>query len=74
MLFEEQTVRQEQTAINEKCCSVDEGRGICPRFLPSPGGFDSSRVPTPGNLQNANARGSARVGGGGAGLGAGGIN
>ena len=43
-------------------------------FLPSPGGFDSSRVPTPGNLQNANARGSARVGGGGAGLGAGGIN
>ena len=31
-------------------------------FLPSPGGFDSSRVPTPGNLQNANARGSARVG------------
>ena len=33
-------------------------------FLPSPGGFDSSRVPTPGNLQNANARGSARVGGG----------
>ena len=35
-------------------------------FLPSPGGFDSSRVPAPGNLQNANARGSARVGGGGA--------
>ena len=26
-------------AINEKCCSVDGGRG-----------FNSSRVPTPGNL------------------------
>ena len=33
-------------------------------FLPHPGGFESSRVPTPGNLpskakKNANARGSA---------------
>ena len=37
-------------AINEKCCSVDVGRGICPLFCPHPGGFDSSRVPTPGNL------------------------
>ena len=39
-------------------------------FRPHPGGFDSSRVPTPGNLpskvkKNANARGSARGGGGG---------
>jgi len=33
-------------AINEKCGSVDGGRGICPH----PGGFDSSRVPNPGNL------------------------
>ena len=24
-------------AINEKCCSVDGGRGICPRFFPTPG-------------------------------------
>ena len=36
-------------------------------FRPHPGGFDSSRVPTPGNLpskaKNANARGSARGGG-----------
>ena len=39
-------------------------------FRPHPGGFDSSRVPTPGNLpskakKNANAPGSARDGGGG---------
>ena len=35
-------------------------------FRPHPGGFDSSRAPTPGNLpskaKNANARGSARGG------------
>ena len=37
-------------AINKKCCSVDGGRGICPLFSSPPGGFDSSRVPTPGNL------------------------
>ena len=38
-------------------------------FRPHPGGFDSSRVPTPGNFpskakKNAYARGSARGGGG----------
>ena len=38
-------------------------------FRPHPGGFDSSRVPTPGNFpskakKNANAQGSARGGGG----------
>ena len=32
-------------AISEKCCSVVGGRGI-----PHPGGYDSSRVSTPGNL------------------------
>ena len=37
-------------AINEKCCSVDGGQGFCPLFHPHPGGFDSSRVPTTGNL------------------------
>ena len=46
-------------------------------FRLNPGGFDSSRVPTPENLpskakKHANARGSARGGGGG--LGAGGID
>ena len=48
-------------------------------FCPHPGGFDSSRVPTSGNLpskvkKNANARRSARGargGGGGGGGGAG---
>ena len=34
-------------AINVKCCSVDGGRTL---FSPHPGGFDSSRVPTPGYL------------------------
>ena len=38
------------SAINEKCCSVDGGRGICPLFSSPPRGFDSSKVPTPGNL------------------------
>ena len=37
-------------AINEKCCSVCGGRGICPLFRPHPAGFDISRVPTPENL------------------------
>ena len=39
-------------AINEKCCSVDGGRSICPifKFRLHPGGFDSSIAPTPGNL------------------------
>ena len=46
-------------------------------FRPHPGGFESLRLPTPGNLpskakKNANARGSAREGGGA--LGAGGID
>ena len=50
-------------AINEKCCIVE---GF---FRPHPGGFDSTRVPTPGGFdiqgkKNANARGSARGGGG----------
>ena len=37
-------------AINKNCCTVDGGRGICPLFSSPPGGFASSRVPTPGNL------------------------
>ena len=37
-------------AISEKCCRVDGGQGICPQFRPHPEGFDSSRIPTPGNL------------------------
>ena len=34
-------------AINEKCCSVDGGRGICPLFFSHPRGSDSSRVSIP---------------------------
>ena len=37
-------------AINEKCCSVTEDGAFALFFRPPPGGFDSSRVPTPGNL------------------------
>ena len=38
-------------AINEKCCSVQTEDGAFAVFpRPHPGGFDSSRVPTPGNL------------------------
>ena len=37
-------------AINEKCYSVYGGRAFALFFRPHPGGFDSSRVPTPGNL------------------------
>ena len=52
---------------------LKEDRAFALFFRPYPGGFDSSRVLTPGNLpskakKNANARGSA----GGGGLSAGG--
>ena len=64
--------------INEKCCSVDGGRGICPLFSSPPRGFDSSRVPTPGNLPSKAQKmlmpGGQQGGGGVAGLGAGGID
>ena len=60
-------------AINEKCCSVDGGRGIFPLFSPPRGiwqlksphhhrEFAQSKA-----QKNANARGSARMGGGGGG-------
>ena len=58
-------------AMDEKCCSVDGGGAFALCFRPHPWEFDSSRVPTPGYLpskakqKNANARGSAREGGGG---------
>ena len=48
-------------AINKKCCSIDGGQAFALFFHLHPGEFDSSRVPTPGNLpskaKNANARG-----------------
>ena len=60
--------------INEKCCGVDRGRGICPFFRPHPGAFDSSRVPTPGNLPSKAKKMLMPGGQPGGGLGAGGID
>ena len=66
-------------AINENVAVLTEDGAFALFFRPHPGGFDSSRVPTPGNLpskakKNANARGSAREKGGGGALGAAGID
>ena len=64
-------------AINEKCCSVDGGRGICPLFSSPPRGIWQLKSPHPREFAiqgktNANARGWA-WGEGGA-LGAAGID
>ena len=65
-------------AISEKCCSVDGGMGICRLFSSPPGGFDSSRVPTPRNLPSTEKKmampGVQPGGGGGGALGADGID
>ena len=57
-------------SINKKCCSVDEGRGICPLFSSPPRGIWQLKSPHHREFaiqgeKNANARGSARKGGGG---------
>ena len=60
-------------AINEKCCSVDGGRGICPLFSSPPRGIRQLKSPHSREFaiqgKNANARESARgrVRGGGGG-------
>ena len=65
-------------AINEKFCSVDGGRGICPLFSSPLRGIRQLKSPHPREFamqgkKNANARGQpGGVGGGG--LGAGGID
>ena len=51
-------------AINEKCYSVDGGRGICPLFLSPPRGIWQLKSPHPREFaiqgkKNANAPGSA---------------
>ena len=56
-------------AINEKCCSVDGGRGICPLFSSPPRGIWQLKSPHPREFaiqgqKHANARESARGGGG----------
>ena len=55
-------------AINEKCCSVDGGRGISPIFSSPPWGIWQLKSPQPREFanqgkKNVNARGSARGGG-----------
>ena len=52
-------------AINEKCCSVDGGRGVCPFFSSSLWGIRQLKSPHPREFaiqgkKNANARGSSR--------------
>ena len=64
-------------AINEKCCSVDGGRRICPLFSSPPRRIWQLKSPHPREFaiqgkENANARESARGAGGE--LGAGGID
>ena len=54
-------------AINENCCSVDGGRGICPLFSSPLRGIWQLKSPHPREFaiqgkKNANARGSARGG------------
>ena len=51
-------------AINEKCCSVYGGRGICPLFSSPPRGIWQLKSPHPREFaiqgkKNANARGGA---------------
>ena len=45
-------------AVNQKCCSADGGRGICPLYSSPPPGICHPRQ------KNANARESAEGGGG----------
>ena len=58
-------------ATNEKCCSVDGGRGICPFFIPTAGDLAAQESPRLGICypmqKNANARGVSPAGGGGRG-------
>ena len=55
-------------AVNEKCCSVEGGRGFCPLFSSPPRGIWQLNSPHPRKFaiqdkKTANARGSARGGG-----------
>ena len=67
-------------SINEECCRVDRGRGICPLFSSTPQVILQCKSLHPQEFaiqgkKNANARGSGRRGrGGGVGLGAAGVD
>ena len=55
-------------AINEKCCSVNGGRGICPLFSSPPRGIWQLKSPHPREFaiqgkKNANAQGGLGAGG-----------
>ena len=54
-------------AINEKCCSVDGGRGICPLFSYPPRGIWQFKSPHPGNLPSK-AKKKLLIPGGSAGM------
>ena len=60
-------------AINDNVAVLTEDGAFALFFRPHPGGFDSSRVPTPGNLpskaKNMLMPGGQAGGGGGGGLG-----
>ena len=66
-------------SIKEKCCSVDQGRGICPLFSSPPRGIWQLKSSHPGNLPCEAKKmlmpgGRPEGGGGGAGLDAAGID
>ena len=65
-------------AINEKCCSVDGGRGICPIFSSPPRGIWQLKSPHPREFaiqgQKMLIPGDQPGGGGGGALGADGID
>ena len=64
-------------AINEKCCSVDGGRGICPLFSSPPRGIWQLKSPHPREFAIQGKKmlmPGGPPGGGGWGLGAGGID
>ena len=61
--------RPSDCVVNEKCCSVDGGQGICPLFSSPPRGIWQLKSPHPREFaiqgkKNADAWGSARGGGG----------
>ena len=62
--------------INEKCCSVDGGRGICPLFSSPPRGIWQLKSPHPREFAIQGKKKMLMPGGqpGGGGLGAGGID
>ena len=52
-------------AINEKCCSVDRGRGICPLFSSPPRGISQLKSPHPRKFAIQGKRGGGGGGRGG---------